>query len=81
MERNEYDPEGGNYLPVSKREMASTLMVLGVIALIAGGAWGLFVDWDIRAGNMFMRVLFAVDVLIALSLLGLGFLKKNRLEK
>jgi hypothetical protein len=81
MERMEYDPEGGNYLPVSERETGSTLMVLGVIMLIAGAGWGLFVGWDRRAGNMFMQVIFSMDVVVALLLLAVGFLKKNRLKK
>lgn len=78
MERMEYDPEGGNYLPVSERETGSTLMVVGVVMLIAGAGWGLFVEWDRRAGNMFMQVLFSVDVVIALILLTVGFLKKRQ---
>jgi hypothetical protein len=81
MERMEYDPEGGNYLPVGERETGSTLMVVGVIMLIAGAGWGLFVGWDRRAGNMFMQVIFSVDVVVALLLLVVGFLKKNRLKK
>lgn len=81
MDRMEYDPGGGNYLPVSERETGSTLMVMGVVMLIAGAGWGLFVGWDRRAGNMFMQVIFSVDVVIALMLLVVGFLKKNRLRK
>jgi hypothetical protein len=38
----------------------------------------MFVGWDIRGGNMFMQVIFAVDVLIALFLMVLGFMKKRR---
>lgn len=78
MERMEYDPEGGNYLPVTRHETGSTLMVLGVILLFAGLGWVLFVGWDIRAGNMFMQVLFALDVVLALVLLMVGFNKKSR---
>lgn len=81
MERMEYDPEGGNYLPVSERETGSTLMVVGIIMLIAGAGWGLFVGWDRRAGNMFMQVIFSVDVFIALLLLTVGFFIKNHLKK
>lgn len=81
MDRMEYDPEGGNYLPVSERETGSTLMVMGVIMLIAGAGWGLFVGWDRRAGNMFMQLIFSVDVVIALLLLTVGFFKKARLKK
>lgn len=81
MERMEYDPEGGNYLPVSEREIGSTLMVVGVIMLIAGAGWGLFVGWDRRAGNMFMQVIFSVDVIIAILLLVVGLYKKSRLRK
>ncbi|HEY6349251.1 MAG TPA: hypothetical protein VI636_07560 [Candidatus Angelobacter sp.] len=78
MERMDYDPEGGNYLPVTRHETGSTLMVVGVIMLIAGLGWALFVGWDIRAGNMFMQVIFGVDVVLALVLLTVGFAKKSR---
>ena len=78
MEKMEYDPEGGNYLPVSQRETGATLVVVGVVMLIAAGGWGLFVGWDIRAGNMFMRVIFGLDVVIALLLIAVGFHKKNQ---
>jgi hypothetical protein len=81
MEKMEYDPEGGNYLPVSERETGSTLMVVGLVMLIAAAGWGLFVRWDIRAGGMFMRVIFALDVFIALVLIVVGFYKRNRLRK
>lgn len=78
MERIDYDPEGGNYLPVTQHETGSTLMVVGVIMLIAALGWALFVGWDIRAGNMFMQVIFTVDVVLALVLLTVGFIKKSR---
>jgi len=78
MEKMEYDPEGGNYLPVSQRETGATLVVVGVVMLIAAAGWGLFVGWDIRAGNMFMRVIFGLDVIIALLLIAVGFHKKNQ---
>ena len=78
MDRMEYDPEGGNYLPVTQHETGATLMVVGVIMLIAGAGWGLFVGWDRRAGNMFMQVIFSVDVVVALLLLAVGFFKKTR---
>ena len=78
MERNEYDPEGGNYQPITEHETGSTLMVLGLIMLIAALGYMLFVGWDIRAGNFFMQALFAADVVLALSLLVLGFIKKKR---
>ena len=78
MERMEYDPEGGNYLPVTEHETGSTFMVVGVVMLLGALGWLLFVGWDIRAGNLFMQVMFAVDVFIALFLMILGFLKKRR---
>ena len=81
MERMEYDPEGGNYLPVTARETGSTLIVVGIIMLIAALGWGLFVDWDIRAGNLMMRALFGLDVLIALVLIVVGFSKKRHVRK
>ena len=79
MERMEYDPEGPDYLPVTEHETGSTLMVVGLIMLLGGLGWLLFVGWDIRAGNMFMQVIFVVDVLVALFLMALGFMKKRRM--
>ena len=79
MERMEYDPEGGNYQPVTEHETGATFLVLGLIMLIAGLGWMLFVGWDIRAGGGLMEGLFAADVVIALGLLILGFIKKKRL--
>ena len=81
MEKMEYDPEGGNYLPVTERETGSTLIVVGIIMLIAAGGWLLFVGWDIRAGNKFMQIIFALDVLIAVLLVAVGFVKRSRQRK
>ncbi len=81
MDRMDYDPEGGNYLPVTQRETGSTLIVIGVIMLIAAAGWVLFVGWDIRGGNMFMQVLFGADSLIALFLIVWGFVKKKNQKK
>jgi len=78
MERMEYDPEGGNYLPVSEHETGATLIVAGLIMLIAAAGWGLFVGWDIQAGGTLMRTIFGVDVLLALILITVGYIKKNR---
>ena len=78
MERMEYDPEGGNYLPVTEHETGSTFLVVGVVMLLGALGWLLFLGWDIRAGNIFMQVIFGVDVFIALFLIVLGFLKKRR---
>jgi hypothetical protein len=78
MERMEYDPKGAAYLPVTEHETGSTVLVVGVVMLLAALGWLMFVGWDIRGGNMFMQVLFAVDVLIALFLMVLGFMKKRR---
>ena len=78
MERMEYDPEGGNYQPVTEHETGSTFMVVGLIMLIAALGWMLFVGWDIRGGNHLMQLLFAADVVLGLVLLTLGFIKKKR---
>src|SRR5438874_2681419 len=59
----------------------STLIVIGIIMLIAGLGWGLFVGWDARAGNIFMRVIFGLDVFIALILIAVGFGKKRHVRK
>jgi len=81
MERMEYDPEGGNYLPVTEHETGSTLIVVGLIMLIAAAGWGLFVQWDVNAGGVLMRTIFSVDVLIALLLITVGYIKKNHKQK
>jgi hypothetical protein len=78
MERMEYDPEGGNYQPITEHETGSTFMVLGLVMLIAGLGWMLFVGWDIRAGGGLMEAIFATDVALALFLMTLGFIKKKR---
>jgi hypothetical protein len=78
MERMEYDPAGPDYLPTTEHETGSTFLVVGVIMLLGALGWLMFVGWDIRGGNMFMQVIFAVDVLIALFLMVLGFMKKRR---
>ncbi|HLW51447.1 MAG TPA: hypothetical protein VKW06_01270 [Candidatus Angelobacter sp.] len=81
MDRMEYDPEGGNYLPVTEHETGATLIVIGLIMLIAAAAWGLFVQWDINAGGVLMRAIFGADVLIALLLITVGYVKKNHKQK
>jgi hypothetical protein len=78
MDRMEYDPEGGNYQPVTEHETGATFLVLGLIMLIAALGWMMFVGWDIRGGNYLMQALFAADVIIGLVLLTLGFIKKKR---
>lgn len=78
MERMEYDPEGGNYLPVTEHETGSTLMVAGIIMLLAGLGWLLYVGWDIRGGNKFMQWIFGVDLFLGLFLIIWGFMKKRR---
>ena len=78
MERMEYDPEGGNYQPTTEHETGATFMVLGLVMLIAALGWMLFVGWDIRGGGALMQALFAADVIIALVLITLGFIKKKR---
>jgi hypothetical protein len=78
MERMEYDPEGGNYQPITEHETGATFMVVGLIMLVAALGWMLFVGWDMKAGGMLMRTLFAIDVIVALFLITLGFIKKKR---
>jgi hypothetical protein len=74
----EYDPEGGNYKPVTEHETGATFLVVGLIMLIAAGGWMLYVGWDIRGGNHLMQAIFIADVVIALFLIVLGFIKKKR---
>jgi hypothetical protein len=78
MDKMEYDPEGGNYQPVTEHETGATFLVLGVVMLAAGLCWLLFVGWDIRAGGGLMEALFGADLIIGLYLLGWGFTKKKR---
>jgi hypothetical protein len=74
----EYDPEGGNYQPVTEHETGATMLVVGIIMLIAALGWMLFVGWDIRAGGGLMETIFCLDVLTALLLMTWGFIKKKR---
>jgi uncharacterized membrane protein len=74
----EYDPEGGNYQPVTEHETGATFLVVGLVMLLAGLGWLLFVGWDMKAGGKLMQGIFAVDVVVALFLLVLGFIKKKR---
>ena len=78
MDRMEYDPEGGNYQPVTEHETGATFLVVGIIMLIAALGWMLYVGWDIRGGGNLMRGIFYGDVVIALFLIVLGFIKKKR---
>jgi hypothetical protein len=78
MDRIDYDPEGGNYQPVTEHETGSTFMVVGLVMLVAALGWGLFVGWDMKAGGMLMQTIFTVDVALALFLIILGFIKKKR---
>jgi hypothetical protein len=78
MERMDYDPEGGNYLPVTEHETGATFIVVGVVMLLGGLGWLLYVGWDIRAGGNLMRTIFGVDVGVALVLIVVGFIKKRR---
>jgi hypothetical protein len=78
MERMEYDPEGGDYKPITEHETGATFLVVGVIMLFGALGWLLFVSWDIRAVGGLMEGIFAADVVIALFLITLGFIKKKR---
>jgi hypothetical protein len=78
MEKMEYDPEGGNYKPITEHETGATFLVLGVVMLMAGLGWLLYVGWDIRAGGGMMEAIFAIVVVTALFLIILGFNKKKR---
>jgi hypothetical protein len=78
MERIDYDPEGGNYLPVTRRETGNTLVVAGLIMLIAALGWLLYARWDIRAGGELMLSSFIADVATALGLMVWGFRKRIR---
>jgi hypothetical protein len=53
-------------------------MVVGLVMLIAAAGWMMFVGWDIKAGGGLMQFFFAADVVIALGLITLGFIKKKR---
>lgn len=78
MDRMEYDPEGGNYQPVTEHETGATLLVLGLVMLLVALGWMLFVGWDIRAGGGLVEGIFATVVVIGLVLLVVGFIKKKR---
>ena len=50
MERMEYDPEGGNYLPVTEHETGATLIVVGLVMLIAAAGWASSGNTGMRGG-------------------------------
>jgi hypothetical protein len=77
----EYDPGGPDLLPVTEHETGSTMIVIGLVMLIAAAGWGLFVGWDIRAGGTLMKSIFGMDVIIALVLITWGYIKKNHERK
>jgi hypothetical protein len=78
MDRIDYDPEGGNYQPITEHETGSTFIVVGLIMLLAALGWLLYVGWDVRDGGGMMQGIFVLDVAIALFLMVLGFIKKKR---
>ncbi|HEU4417174.1 MAG TPA: hypothetical protein VFT65_20470 [Candidatus Angelobacter sp.] len=78
MDRMEYDPEGGNYQPVTEHETGATFLVLGLVLLLVALGWLLFLGWDIRAGGGLVEIIFATLVVIGLVLLVVGFIKKKR---
>jgi hypothetical protein len=78
MERIEIDPAGGDFKPVTEHETGATLLVVGVVMLIAALGWLLYVGWDIRDGGGMMQAIFVADVVAALFLIVLGFIKKKR---
>ncbi len=78
MERIEIDPAGGDFKPVTEHETGATLLVVGVVMLIAALGWLLYVGWDIRDGGGMMQAIFVADVVAALFLIILGFIKKKR---
>jgi hypothetical protein len=81
MERIEYDPESGNYLPVTQRETGFALIVAGSLLLVGGLGWALMLGAEMRIGSVLMRGILGADVLIALSLIATGFYKKRRRKK
>ena len=52
MERMEYDPEGGDYQPITEHEKGATFMVVGLVMLLGGLGWLLFTGWDIRQAKI-----------------------------
>ena len=78
MEKIEYDPEGGNYLPVTEHETGATLLVVGIVMLLGALGWLLYLGWDLRAGGGLMQIIFTTDVVIALVLMTWGLVKKRR---
>ncbi|MFI5106080.1 MAG: hypothetical protein ACHP79_14235 [Terriglobales bacterium] len=81
MERIEYDPEGGNYLPGTQRETGFALIISGGLLLVGGLGWALFLGAEMRVGSMLMRAILSTDVTIALLLIAAGFYKKRRRKK
>jgi hypothetical protein len=81
MERIEYDPEGGNYLPVTQRETGFALIVAGGLLLVGGLGWAILVGAEMRVGSILMRTMLGADLGVALLLIAAGFHKKRRRKK
>ena len=81
MERIEYDPEGGNYLPVTARETGFALIISGCLMLIAGLGWAIWIAAEMRVGSLLIRTMFGTEVITALLLIAAGFYKKRRRKK
>ena len=81
MERIEYDPEGGNYLPVTERETGFALIVAGALLLVGGLGWAIMLGAEMRVGSVLMRSILGADIAVALLLIAAGFYKKRRRKK
>lgn len=81
MERIEYDPEGGNYLPVTERETGFALIVAGGLLLVGGLGWAIMLGAEMRIGSILMRSILGADIAVALLLIAAGFYKKRRRKK
>ena len=66
--------------PVKKRQTGETLMTVGVLMLVFAWILVVFVPSDIRSGHFFWTGVVATDVVIALVLMGIGYLSREQVK-
>jgi len=64
--------------PVKQRQTGQALMLVGVLLLLFDLIAVTFVPSDIRAGHIFWTVIFAADVVAAISLILIGTMQKAK---
>ena len=60
-----------------KRSKDTAAIFLGWLLIVSGCFFILFLDWDRRGGTRMMEMMFAAEVLIGLTLVTIGSIKRR----